>query len=109
MSRVRCWPISRSSANARYISSSMYPYTADETGQRIAFGRMTNQARRFVDYQQIGVFMNDVEQFFHPSRPPEHRRCVGFGRFAEQFLQRAKRVQREEEEFRNENRFAFWV
>ena len=43
----------------------MHPYTADETGQRIAFGRMTNQARRFVDYQQIGVFMNDVEQFFH--------------------------------------------
>ena len=43
----------------------MQPHAADEARQRIAFGRMANQARRFVDHQQIGVFMNDVEQLFH--------------------------------------------
>jgi len=34
---------------------------ADEAGKFIAFGRMTNQSRRFVDDQQSGVFVDDVK------------------------------------------------
>ena len=37
---------------------------ADEAGKFIAFGRMTNESRRFVDDQQVGVFVDDVEQVF---------------------------------------------
>jgi hypothetical protein len=36
---------------------------ADEAGKFIAFGGMTNQSRRFVDGQQVSVFVDDVEQF----------------------------------------------
>jgi hypothetical protein len=38
--------------------------TADEAGKGVALGRMTDEARRFVDDQQAGVFVEDVEQFF---------------------------------------------
>ncbi len=37
---------------------------ADKAGKFIAFGRMTNQSRRFVDDQQAGVFVEDGEQVF---------------------------------------------
>ena len=36
-------------------------HAADEAGKFIALGRMTNQSRRFVDDQQSGVFVDDVE------------------------------------------------
>ena len=34
---------------------------ADEAGEFIALGRMTNQSGRFVDGQQACVFVEDVE------------------------------------------------
>ena len=34
---------------------------ADEAGKFVALGRMTDEARRFVDDQQVGVFVEDVE------------------------------------------------
>jgi hypothetical protein len=37
---------------------------ADEAGKFIALGGMTNQSRRFVDDQQAGVFVDDVERVF---------------------------------------------
>lgn len=43
------------------------PHAADEARQRIAFGRVTNQARRFVNHQQVGVFVDDGEQITHGS------------------------------------------
>jgi hypothetical protein len=40
------------------------PCPADEAGVFVAFGRMTNQISGFVDDEQVGVFINDIEQFF---------------------------------------------
>lgn len=37
---------------------------ADEAGKGVALGRMADQARRFVDDQQVGVLVEDGEQFF---------------------------------------------
>ena len=37
---------------------------ADEAGEFIALGRMTDQAGRFVDDQQVGVFVEDGEEVF---------------------------------------------
>ena len=41
---------------------------ADEAGEFIALGGMTNQSRRFVDDEQAGVFVEDGEQFFQTRR-----------------------------------------
>ena len=41
---------------------------ADEAGKLIAFGRMTNQSRRFVNDQQVGVFVEDGKQVVHFAR-----------------------------------------
>jgi len=38
---------------------------ADETGEFIALGWMANESGRFVDDQQAGVFVDDVEQAVH--------------------------------------------
>jgi hypothetical protein len=35
---------------------------ADDAGIGVAFGRVTDQARRFVDDQEVGVFVEDGEQ-----------------------------------------------
>ena len=43
----------------------MQPRAADEAGQLAVLGRMTDEAGRLVDHQQIVIFKNDVEKFFH--------------------------------------------
>ncbi len=43
----------------------MQPHPADEAGQLAVLGRMTDEAGGFVDDQQLVVFVDDVEQFFH--------------------------------------------
>ena len=37
------------------------PDTADQTGIGITFRGMADQARRFVDDQQVGVFVDNIE------------------------------------------------
>lgn len=44
--------------------------TADQTGHFAALCRMTNQSRRFVDHQQLGIFKDYLEQLAHVA----HRR-----------------------------------
>ena len=39
--------------------------TADEAGINVAFGRVTNEPRRFVDDEEIIVFGDDIEEMFH--------------------------------------------
>ena len=38
------------------------PDAADQAGHGVGLGGMTDQAGRFVDGQQIGIFVNDIEQ-----------------------------------------------
>ena len=45
---------------------------ADEAGKFITFGRMTDEARRFVDDQQVRVFVDDVEQVFQARGDDNH-------------------------------------
>ena len=35
----------------------------DQAGEFIALGRVADEARRLVDHQQVGVFMEDVKKF----------------------------------------------
>jgi hypothetical protein len=37
----------------------------DQAGINVAFGRMADQARRFIDDQKVVVFGDDVEEMFH--------------------------------------------
>jgi hypothetical protein len=39
----------------------MQPGAANQAGHLIAFGRMADQSGWFVDDQQVGVFVNDIE------------------------------------------------
>jgi hypothetical protein len=38
---------------------------ANEAGVFVGFGWVTDQARHFVDHQQVGVFMDNFEKLFH--------------------------------------------
>lgn len=51
----------------RDIRSEMRAHATDQAGVAVGLGRMTNQARRLVDHQQVGVFVQDVEQAIHDS------------------------------------------
>src|ERR1043165_6977881 len=46
----------------------MQPHAPDQTRIPIAFGRMTNQPGRFVDDEQIVIFVDDLKKFFHVQR-----------------------------------------
>jgi len=37
------------------------PGAANQAGHLAVFGRMTDQPRRFVDYEQVGVFVDDIQ------------------------------------------------
>src|SRR5688500_5505762 len=52
-----------------YIFSQVQTNAADEAGILVALRRMANQTSRFIDYQQVFVFLNDVEEFFHQIDP----------------------------------------
>src|SRR6185369_16417774 len=43
----------------------MQPSAADEAGPLAVLGRMTDEAGGLVDDQQLVVFVDDAEQFFH--------------------------------------------
>lgn len=47
------------------------PHPADEAGINVSLGRMADEARRFVDHQQVGVFVNHIEQMFHRCAAPD--------------------------------------
>src|SRR5205823_13400457 len=47
-------------------------HAADQAGVGVGFRRVTDQACRFVDHEQLGVFVNDLEQFVHQHRSEEH-------------------------------------
>lgn len=40
-------------------------HAADEAGILVAFRGMADQARRFVNYQQVGILMDHLEKFLH--------------------------------------------
>ena len=44
------------------IRAEMQPDAADQAGIFVAFGRMTDKVRRFVDDQQVNVLVDDVEK-----------------------------------------------
>jgi len=46
------------------------PQSSDQARMFIAFGGMTHQARRFVDHQQVVIFVNDRKQIAHGHSPP---------------------------------------
>jgi len=58
----------------------MQPGAADEAGPLAVLGRMTDEAGRLVDDQQILVLKNDVEQLFHRREschsPPKAERKI---------------------------------
>ena len=47
-----------------WLPVEIYPGTADEAGVFIALGRMANEVGRLVDDEQVGVLVDDGEQFF---------------------------------------------
>ena len=61
---LRSWILKGRSRAGGRRSIQINSGAADEAGEFIALGRMTNQSGRFVDDQQAGVFVDDGEQVF---------------------------------------------
>src|SRR5262245_36165934 len=59
------FPVQTVNQMDRRARAEIQPDAADQTGQCVTLGGMADQARWFVNDQQLGVFRDDVEQLVH--------------------------------------------